>query len=181
MNYKNRFMRVNERDTTPEDWNLKKRYLAIFDSLKRKIEYESFLQDNKLRYQINQGEVYEIDFGRNVGSELNERHYAVVLHNSDPEAQNIVVVPLTSKIHYSYGEAIDLGYLPNINTDEKSYARVSQIRTVDKVRIYLKPIINSRTDGKYKEERQFGPVTRLTEEQFKLIVKGLNSLVNNRL
>ncbi len=174
-----RFMRICDQDVI-FDYERSKRHLsALMEWFKRNLEYEVFLLNNTLRYKIRQGEVYEIDFGRNVGSELNERHYAVVLHHSDEEAQNIVVVPLTTKIHYSYGEAIDLGYLKGIRTKEKSYAKISQIRTVDKARIYLRPIINEpeHCNGK----RQFGPVAVLTNEQFKLIISGLNKLIRNEL
>lgn len=175
----NRFLRINDSGGGFMDHRFKKQYFALFDWFKRNLEYEMFLSQNKLRYKINQGEVYEIDFGRNVGSELNERHYAVVLHHSDVEAQNIVVIPLTTKIHYSYGEAIELGYLPEVRTNEISYAKISQIRTVDKARIYLRPIIHTLDNRPCQET--YGPVTKLTPEQFKLVISGLNKLLNNQL
>lgn len=174
----NRFLRISENVVNEGDIRIKRHYNALFDWFKRNLEYEMFLLDNTLQYTLKQREVYEVDFGRNIGSELNERHYAVVLHNSEESAQNIVVVPLTTKIHYGYGEAIDLGFLPNVNTNERSYARVTQMRTIDKARIYLRPLINSR-DNRCRTEA--GPVTVLSEEQFKLIISGINKLVNNRL
>lgn len=180
MNTNNRFLRINDSETSKGvDQHFKRQYTALFDWFKRSLEYETFLLENTLRYQINQGEVYEIDFGRNVGSELNERHYAVVIHHSDPEAQNIVVVPLTTKIHYSYGEAIDLGFLPSVDTNVRSYAKISQIRTIDKARIYLRPIIENSSNG--RTERKLGPVSRLSEQQFKLVLHGIQKLINNRL
>lgn len=175
----NRFMRINEPTIEEDDFRLKKHYGALLDWFKRNLDYEVFLIENKLKYKIEQGDVYEIDFGRNIGSELNERHYAVVLHNSEEDAQNIVVVPLTTKLHYSYGEAIEVGYLPGVKTNEVSFAKISQIRTVDKVRIYLRPIINNSFERGYN--KPIGPVSKLTTEQFKLIVAGLNKLINNRL
>lgn len=175
--FTNRFFRISEGDPVDVD-RKRKRAGGMLDWIKRWIEYSIFLESNSLRYKINQGEVFEIDFGRNVGSELNERHYAVVMHHSDEEAQNIVVVPLTTKVHYSYGEAIDIGYLPNVDTNDRSYARVSQIRTVDKARIYLRPIIN--TCENKATTKTVGPITKISREQFKLIVEGVNKLVNNR-
>lgn len=172
-------MRINEPTMDGSDLRLKKQYTALFDWFKRNLDYEVFLLENTLKYKIEQGEVYEVDFGRNIGSELNERHYAVVLHNSEEDAQNIVVVPLTTKVHYSYGEAIDIGYLPGVNTNEPSFAKISQIRTIDKVRIYLRPIINVNYENGVS--KSIGPVCKLTTEQFKLIVNGLNKLINNRL
>ncbi len=180
MQEEKRFMRISDSGTAQSELERPKKHLAaMLDWFKRALEYETFLLTNSLRYKIRQGEVYEIDFGRNVGSELNERHYAVVLHHSDEDAQNIVVVPLTTKIHYSYGEAIELGYLEGIRTNEKSYAKISQIRTVDKARIYLRPIISERSET--TNRRQFGPVTKLTGDQFKLIISGMNKLINNKL
>ena len=174
----NRFLRISENVVGEGDIRIKRHYNALFDWFKRNLEYEMFLLDNTLQYTLKQREVHEVDFGRNIGSELNERHYAVVLHNSDENAQNIVVVPLTTKIHYGYGEAIDLGFLPNVNTNERSYARVTQMRTIDKARIYLRPLINTQ-DNRCRSEA--GPVTMVSEEQFKLIISGINKLVNNRL
>lgn len=178
MRPENRFLRISDNVLDNESISIKRQYSALFEWFRRNIEYEMFLIENVLRYDIKQGEVYEIDFGRNIGSELNERHYAVVLHNSEETAQNIVVVPLTTKVHYSYGEAIDIGYLPNIQTNERSYAKISQIRTVDKARIYLRPLINSHNNRCRKEA---GPVTKLSDDQFKLIIGGINKLINNRL
>lgn len=175
----NRFLRINEPAIEACDYRVKKHYSALLDWFKRNLDYELFLLENKLKYKIEQGDVYEVDFGRNLGSELNERHYAVVLHHSDEDAQNIVVVPLTTKLHYSYGEAVELGYLPGVKTNEVSYAKISQIRTVDKVRIYLRPIINNNYEKGFSNT--IGPVTKLTSEQFKVIVSGLNKLINNRL
>lgn len=176
-NLTNRFLRISDGD--PIDIERQRKKLGgMIDWVKRAVEYSIFLENNSLRYKIKQGEVFEIDFGRNVGSELNERHYAVVMHHSDEEAQNIVVVPLTTKVHYSYGEAIDIGYLPDVETSDRSYARVSQIRTVDKARIYLRPIIHS-CDNR-PSTKILGPITKISTEQFKKIVEGLNHLVNNR-
>ncbi len=174
----NRFMRISENNLYEPDTRVKRQYSALFDWFKRNLEYELFLLEHRLQYKIEQGEVYEIDFGRNIGSELNERHYAVVLHHSDVDAQNIVVIPLTTKQHYSYGEAIEIGYLPNVDTTEKSYAKISQIRTVDKARIYLRPLISNSNRRCSKEP---GPVTKVNSEQFKLIISGINRLINNRL
>ena len=76
-------------------------------------------------------------------------------------------------------EAIDLGYLPEVKTTEKSYAKISQIRTVDKARIYLRPIIH--TEDNKPCRHIYGPVTKLTADQFRLVIEGLNKLLNNQL
>jgi hypothetical protein len=144
MQEEKRFMRISDSGTAQSELERPKKHLAaMLDWFKRALEYETFLLTNSLRYKIRQGEVYEIDFGRNVGSELNERHYAVVLHHSDEDAQNIVVVPLTTKIHYSYGEAIELGYLEGIRTNEKSMPKLVKFaRSIKPVFIYDQLLVN---------------------------------------
>ena len=104
-------MKTDLCESTSRQWTgaiyaSKSSILHYLTGFKRNLDYEVFLLRIHWKYKIEQGEVYEVDFGRNIGSELNERHYAVVLHNSEEDAQNIVVVPLTTKVHYSYGEAI---------------------------------------------------------------------------
>ncbi|HZJ89586.1 MAG TPA: type II toxin-antitoxin system PemK/MazF family toxin [Bacilli bacterium] len=170
-----RFLRISSPGLSNIAWRERKKQ-ALFSWFKRSIGYETFLEQNKLQYKILRGEVYEIDFGTNIGSELNERHYAVVIHNSDIDAQNIVVVPLTTKKHYSYMNAIELGVLEGVKTNEISYAKISQIRTVDKARIYLRPLMNIET--KKPTGKQIGPVSRLSKEQFDQVIKGLNNLIN---
>lgn len=171
-----RFLRISSPELSKSSW-LERKKQALFSWFKRSIGYETFLEQNKLQYQILRGEVYEIDFGTNIGSELNERHYAVVIHNSDIDAQNIVVVPLTTKKHFSYMDAVELGFLEGVKTHEISYAKISQIRTVDKARIYLRPLMN--IDTPKPTGKQIGPVSRLSKEQFDQVIKGLNNLINN--
>lgn len=178
MNEQNRFMRISSENTKADPWRAK-RYAALFDWFKRSLDYETFLDMNTLRYDIKRGEVYEIDFGRNIGSELNERHYAVVIHNSSEEAQNIVVVPLTTKKHFSYTEAVEIGVLQGVRTSEVSYAKISQIRTVDKARIYLRPLMNIETSK--PTGKQIGPVSTLTRSQFETLINGFNNLINNSI
>ena len=129
--------------------------------IKRLHGYTTFLYANTLRYKLKHGEVYEIDFGRNVGSELNERHYAVVLHDSNELSQNVIVCPLTTKFSDGGENAlINIGRLPGIITVDDSFAKISQIRTVDKVRIYIRPIINHEYNNN-QYQRKVGPVSCL--------------------
>ena len=43
------------------------------------------------------GEIYEIDFGENVGSEFSGRHLAICLSESTIHQDRVMVVPLTTK------------------------------------------------------------------------------------
>lgn len=171
-----RFFRISSPNVTVSPEKRHRHYNLMFDWFKRSMDYELFLTTNTLRYNIKQGEVFEVDFGRNIGSELSERHYAVAIHDSGELAQNIIVVPLTTKAHYSYGEAVELGILKGIKTTESSFAKISQIKTIDKARIYLRPIINIETakpDGAI-----VGPVTKLTNEQLKIVKTALLKMLD---
>lgn len=43
------------------------------------------------------GEIYEVDFGENVGSEFSGLHLAICLKNTKPTENRMLVVPLSSK------------------------------------------------------------------------------------
>lgn len=153
---------------------------ALGEWVKRQYGYTNYLYANSLRYKLKRGEVYEVDFGRNVGSELNERHYAVVLHDSNELSQNVLVCPLTTK-HSEGGDnaLINIGRLPDIVTVDDSFAKISQIRTIDKVRIYIRPVINSEHNGEHFQ-RRIGPVCCLRDAQFKLITQAINDVFDHR-
>lgn len=44
------------------------------------------------------GEIYEIDFGMNVGLEFSGRHLAVCLQDTTPSQERMLVVPITTKM-----------------------------------------------------------------------------------
>lgn len=49
------------------------------------------------RFITRIGEIYEIDFGENVGTEFSGRHLAICLRDSLPSDEKMLVIPLTSK------------------------------------------------------------------------------------
>ncbi len=180
----NRFLRINtsvERDSllSAHERARIRNIEALSDWFKRHLGYTTFLFHSKLQYSLMRGEVYEVDFGRNVGSELNERHYAVILHDSSPQSQNALVCPLTTKTSEG-GEAalINIGRLPNIVTVEDSFAKISQIRTIDKARIYIRPVMNKDYNSQDFGKKP-GPVSILTNNQMKLIAKSIVEVFNN--
>ena len=62
--------------------------------------FKSKLDDNQIDQELYKKErqfVYWIDFGRNVGSEFRDLHFAVVVYESKYTA---LVIPLTSKKEY---------------------------------------------------------------------------------
>ena len=191
MEYKNnrrdedRFLRIS--NSVDLDYNISRQEKAriassqaIADWVKRLYGYTNYLYTNTLRYTLKRGEVYEVDFGRNVGSELNERHYAVVLHDSSELSQNVLVCPLTTK--YSDGgdnALINIGKLPDIVTVDESFAKISQIRTIDKVRIYIRPVINHEYNGD-NYQRKVGPVCCLRDAHLQMIVKAIIDVFENQ-
>lgn len=50
---------------------------------------------------FKRGQIIKVDFGVNMGSELSNTHFAIVLNNDDNNnVDNITVIPLTSKTGY---------------------------------------------------------------------------------
>lgn len=179
-----RFLRINTSDRggvlSNAEMNRLKNIEALSEWFKRQITYTTFLYQNELYYTLRQGEVYEVDFGRNVGSEINERHYAVILHDSNDSSQNVLVCPLTTKSSEGGENAlINIGRLPGLVTIDDSFAKISQVRSVDKVRIYIRPVMNKD----YNDQdftRKIGPVSVLTDAQFRKITNAISEVFDNK-
>ena len=93
--------------------------------------------DKKLNKNPNfkRGDVIKADFGVNVGSELSNIHFAIVLNSDDnTSVDNITVLPLTSKPGY---KRLYLGNLLNMfkNNNKNTYALITQITTISKKKI----------------------------------------------
>lgn len=105
--------------------------------------------DKKLNKNPNfkRGDVIKADFGVNVGSELSNIHFAIVLNSDDnTSVDNITVLPLTSKPGY---KRLYLGNLLNMfkNNNKNTYALITQITTISK-----KKIIKSNIKFRYNAE-----------------------------
>ena len=61
-------------------------------------------ESNNILYKkpsFKRGEIIKVDFGINIGSELSNTHFAIVLNSDDNnDVDNITVLPLTSKNGY---------------------------------------------------------------------------------
>lgn len=53
--------------------------------------------DRPKRFNTHVGEIYEIDFGENVGDEFSGRHLGICLEDTSPSQTKTLVVPLTTK------------------------------------------------------------------------------------
>lgn len=108
------------------------------------LEKEStiFKNESKLikndKPNFKRGEIIKVDFGINIGSELSNTHFAIVLNSDDNNSvDNITVLPLTSKKGY---KRLYLGNLLNsfndIRYNKKTYALITQITTISKKKIF---------------------------------------------
>jgi mRNA interferase MazF len=91
------------------------------------------------------GDIIDVDFGFNLGSELGGVHFAVVIEDNSRKDANVMVVPLSSyrskdEVKQSH---VDLGVLPELNSYRRSQkhntgtrALVNQMRPISKIRIY---------------------------------------------
>lgn len=97
------------------------------------------LHDQEL-YKKSRQNVYWINFGRNIGSEFQDYHYAVVLYETRYTA---IVIPLTSKkehepewVREHKNVIVDLGEIYGYpNESKECYACTFMIQTVSKKRL----------------------------------------------
>lgn len=112
----------------------------------------------KKRYAFN-GSIYLINFGENIGDEINKKRPALVVSNNNYNccSTNVVVLPITKKQIFKGKET----FLPKYSSqyflfkldynflDFDSCVECEQIRTVSKARI-LKYLGNLKDDDKEK-------------------------------
>lgn len=137
-----------------------KNYKYVFNSKNTKFTWlgnwlrkESSFFKNEVDKKLNKnpnfkrGDVIKADFGVNVGSELSNIHFAIVLNSDDnTSVDNITVLPLTFKPGY---KRLYLGNLLNMfkNNNKNTYALITQITTISK-----KKIIKSNIKFRYNAE-----------------------------
>ena len=131
--------------------------ISIYKSKKSETEMD---QELYKKYRQN---VYWIDFGRNIGSEFQDYHFAVVLYESKYTA---LVVPLTSKkehtpkwIDESKNVIVDIGIIEGFPKDEKEcYACTHMIQSVSKKRL-----------SRYSDDQGNKHNIKISDEQMKKI------------
>lgn len=140
-----------------------KNYKYVFNSKNTKFTWlgnwlrkESSFFKNEVDKKLNKnpnfkrGDVIKADFGVNVGSELSNIHFAIVLNSDDNTSiDNITVLPLTSKPGY---KRLYFGNLLNMfkNNNKNTYALITQITTISKKKI-IKSNIKFRCNAKIME------------------------------
>lgn len=130
-----------------------------FNKLGNWLEKESTIFKNEAKQKVTnkpnfkRGEIIKVDFGVNMGSELSNTHFAIVLNGDDNNSvDNLTVLPITSKPGY---KRIYLGnILSSFNSDKynkESYALITQITTISKTKIF-KQNIRSYCDKRILKE-----------------------------
>lgn len=120
---------------------------------------------------VTRKQVVWVDFGVNIGQELNHSHPAIVLY-SRPTVGTVLVAPLTSKQNKS-DVVIDIGEIENF--EGFSYCKIDQLRAVSKLRIQTK-----KHDGKYYNNLNLKTGVysnpEVSTEQINLIDKAIQEL-----
>lgn len=83
---------------------------------------------------VTRKQVVWVDFGVNIGQELNHSHPAIVLY-SRPNVGTVLVAPLTSKKNDS-DVVIAIGEIKDF--EGFSYCKIDQLRAISKLRIQTK-------------------------------------------
>ena len=109
------------------------------------LEKESAIFKNEANKKVNnkpifkRGEIIKVDFGINIGSELSNIHFAIVLNSDDNNnVDNITVLPLTSKPGYKrlYLGNLLTAFKNDSRYNKDSYALITQITTISKKKIF---------------------------------------------
>lgn len=120
---------------------------------------------------VTRKQVVWVDFGVNIGQELNHSPPAIVLY-SRPNVGTVLVAPLTSKKNES-DVVIDIGEIEDF--EGFSYCKIYQLRAVSKLRIQTKKFENkyynnfNRETGKYSNPE-------VSTEQMNLIDTAIQEL-----
>lgn len=143
--------------------------IAIFQSKADKDQMDQEL------YKKERQKVYWIDFGRNIGSEFRDYHFAVVLYESKYTA---LVVPLTSKkehnpewVEENKDVIVDMGIIEGFPEEVKEcYACVFMIQSVSKKRLSR---YGDKTRGYYD--------IKISDEQMNAISIKLSEMAYNTI
>lgn len=117
------------------------------------------------------GDIIDVNFGLNVGTEFAGAHFAVVIGNNIRKNPNILVVPLSSYADPSEirKNEVDLLVLPQLNhyrnnpQAKGTRAVVEQIRNINKMRIYYPKRVNDS-------------LGKLSPQQYQMILDKIKNL-----
>lgn len=141
--------------------------IAIYRSKQSNDEIDQELFKKDRQY------VYWIDFGRNIGSEFRDLHFAIVIYESKYTA---LVVPLTSKkehdpkwVEENKNVIVDLGTIEDFpNENKECYACTFMLQSVSKKRLSR---YGNKENGYYD--------IKISNEQMKKICNNLSQIAYN--
>ena len=145
-----------------EKWFIEQIYKLNKIAISEKLNYVPF---------VTRKQVIWVDFGVNIGQELNHSHPAVVLY-SRPNVGTVLVAPLTSKQNES-DVVINIGKIKDF--EGFSFCKIDQLRAISKLRIQTKKYENkyynnfNRKTGEYSNPE-------LSTEQMNLIDTAIQEL-----
>lgn len=127
------------------DSERRRKFVEWLEVQNRYLRWEQGFDSKKLR-KYSRGEIVRAHFGFNTGAEFGGMHYAVVVENNAKSAGSVMVIPLSSMKEGDTEADVNqnevyLGTITGLNK-KKSFAVVSQMRPISKLRIY-KPRIQS--------------------------------------
>ncbi len=147
--------------------------------IRRQLEYVTFSEKYKLNYDLKRGEIYELDWGLNVNAEFSNRHYGVVIVDSDETNPLVTVVPLKSNKFGAHPKSdINLGIIDQLNSERPTLAVVNQIRTIDKLRIYTRHAIG-HNEISFTDSNIFDYIPKLSSEQMEILMRAVGSYFAN--
>lgn len=101
------------------------------------------------RFSARVGEIFEIDFGENVGTEFSGRHLAICLRDSTPSQERMFVVPLTTKyVDYNILDEDLISTTSTLGTPIAAGVVLNEARWVSKLRIFkISKILNENPNA----------------------------------
>ena len=89
------------------------------------------------RFITRVGEIYEVDFGMNPGTEFSGRHLAVCLRDSVPSQEKMLVIPLTTKFNeYNIAEEDIINTVAFNGKEIKAGIALGEAKWVSKFRVF---------------------------------------------
>ena len=143
--------------------------IAIYKSKK-----SNTVQDQET-YKKTRQKVYWINLGRNIGSEFQDYHYAIVIYESKYTA---IIVPLTSKKEHepewiieNKNVIVDLGIVEGYPDESKEcYACAFMLQTVSKKRLDR---CGNKRDGYFE--------IKISDKQMSMICNKIIEITNNTI
>ena len=107
------------------------------------------------------GEIYEIDFGMNVGTEFSGRHLAICLRDSTPSQEKMLVVPLTTKfVQYNIADEDMIETVASNGKKIKAGIVLGEATWVSKFRVFGCSKILEENEGTYQLVKGYVEVSK---------------------